>query len=234
MIDVTMIHGLRPLSDTCLNGLKLTFAAFYRVVGLLSGMYRGGCRLSVTFDVLSRYQLTSEFIVVVNRPAIARMLSVPRTLLGRSIRSPQITRQRLFSARTSTTSQRGTGYCIPASSFETSRLDVQHSLSLQSSGGLLYPPWLPWSSFSSILDYCTGSTVWARHILAGGGGSLTDQRVELAPGSTVDVCDLGDGNVPKPLSTGINEFFRYNILNPFPEDRRGRCLSRLTRLSLSH
>lgn len=113
-------------------------------------------------------------------------------------------------------------YMIKRTPIEAQRLDDQHTILLKASGGLLHPPSIDFSSLRSILDCGTGTTVWARHVIAGGGGEDTRQRFQLRPGCVVDVCDVTDRQVPKSLPKGIHEFFTYDVMQPFPKERRGR------------
>lgn len=112
-------------------------------------------------------------------------------------------------------------YWTKRSSEEMDRLDLQHYLLLIASGGLLHPPSVDLSSARRILDCATGTTVWARHVLAGGGGDATNQQITLRPDCIFDICDLSDSQLPDPLPKGIHEFFKYDIIKPFPEERRG-------------
>lgn len=112
-------------------------------------------------------------------------------------------------------------YLIGRSAKETNRLDRQHQILLQTTGGLLYPPCLDLSSFRHILDCAAGTAVWARHILSGGGGDATNQTVQLNPGCVVDFSDVSNEQIPKPTPQGIGEVFLYDVLNPFPQERLG-------------
>lgn len=120
-----------------------------------------------------------------------------------------------------TSSRRIPGYFLEAEKEAQERLDEQHRFTRRTVGHLYHPDLGDLSSFRRILDCAVGSGVWVKDIIDGGKGLRLGKEVKLHPDCRVDLCDISDESLAKPLPPGSGFFF-HDVLVPFPDERRGK------------
>lgn len=115
----------------------------------------------------------------------------------------------------------GDPYLLPRSPEEALNLDRQHQMLVSATKLLVHPSLsAKFSRFRHILDCGTGTTAWARHVIAG--GVQDGQRTQLDPRCIVEACDFSAAHLPVPLPKGLHDFFIQDVLKPFAEEKQGR------------
>ncbi|KAM0745626.1 hypothetical protein T439DRAFT_295137, partial [Meredithblackwellia eburnea MCA 4105] len=88
------------------------------------------------------------------------------------------------------------------------RLDTQHQLLKQASGGILVHPSITLPSKAAILDSAAGTGTWLFDL-----SSLTGKRL-----GRLTAFDISDIQFPPPAQRVGVEFFEHNVTEPLPEE----------------